>query len=164
MDETFERVTSKYYSTFKRYNIVKRLETYLWLWVFLHIWWCSITRHWELPSCLFCPDDQKRKKNISWKWHENHPKSISIDHIVCFLTEFILKETYYNNRAVLNLFRHARLATRHKLCKCVTWWCSMMSQSHVIKGGTTDEAFQEQCFLWESGASVGVSFQELLHA
>ena len=29
-----------------------------------------------------------------------------------------------------------------------------MSESHRIKGGTTDEAFQEQCFLWEKGASV----------
>ena len=44
-----------------------------------------------------------------------------------------------------------------------------MSQSHVTKGGTTDEAFQEQCFLWERGASAGVDFdlfniQDLLHA
>ena len=30
-----------------------------------------------------------------------------------------------------------------------------MSQSHRIKGGTTGEAFQEQCFLWERGAPVG---------
>ena len=29
----------------------------------------------------------------------------------------------------------------------------MMSQSHRIEGGTTDEAFQEHCFLWEKGAS-----------
>ena len=28
-----------------------------------------------------------------------------------------------------------------------------MSQSRSIKGGTTDEAFKEQCFLWERGAS-----------
>ena len=31
-----------------------------------------------------------------------------------------------------------------------------MSQSHGIKGGTTDDTFQELCVLWESGASVGV--------
>lgn len=30
-----------------------------------------------------------------------------------------------------------------------------MSQSHRFKGGTTDEAFTEQCFLWDRGASVG---------
>ena len=30
-----------------------------------------------------------------------------------------------------------------------------MSESHRFKGGTTDEAFQQQCFLWERGASVG---------
>ena len=30
-----------------------------------------------------------------------------------------------------------------------------MSQSQGFKGGTTDEAFQEQCFLWERAASVG---------
>lgn len=44
-----------------------------------------------------------------------------------------------------------------------------MQQSHEIKGGATggatDEAFQEQCFLWETGASVGADFdQDLLHA
>ena len=38
-----------------------------------------------------------------------------------------------------------------------------MSQSHIIKGRTTEEAFQEQCFLWERGASVGADF-DLLHA
>ena len=30
----------------------------------------------------------------------------------------------------------------------------VMSQSHKIKGHTTDEAFQDQCFLWERGALV----------
>ena len=44
-----------------------------------------------------------------------------------------------------------------------------MSQSQGIKGGTTDETFQEQCFLWERGALVGVdfdlfNFEDLLHA
>ena len=32
---------------------------------------------------------------------------------------------------------------------------SVMSQSNRIEGGTADEAFQDQCFLWERGASVG---------
>ena len=41
------------------------------------------------------------------------------------------------------------------LCKCVTWWLSVMSQSHRIKGGTPDEVFQGHCFLWERGAAVG---------
>ena len=39
-------------------------------------------------------------------------------------------------------------------------WC------HRIKAGTTDEAFQEQRFLWERGASRGAglfSYQDLLH-
>ena len=35
----------------------------------------------------------------------------------------------------------------------------MVTQSDVtkseIKGGATGEAFKEQCFLWERGASVG---------
>ena len=44
-----------------------------------------------------------------------------------------------------------------------------MSQSHEIKGGATDEAFQEQCFLWERGASVALdfnllNFEDCLHA
>ena len=30
----------------------------------------------------------------------------------------------------------------------------MMSQSHGIKGGTTNKAFQERQFLWESGAPI----------
>ena len=38
--------------------------------------------------------------------------------------------------------------------KYVTLWCSVMSQSHRIRGGATDEAFKDQCFLWERGASV----------
>ena len=33
-----------------------------------------------------------------------------------------------------------------------------MSRSHWIKGGTTDEAFQDQGFLWERGASVCADF------
>ena len=42
-----------------------------------------------------------------------------------------------------------------------------MSQSHMIKGGTADEAFQELRCLWERRASNGVDFfkfQVLLHA
>ena len=49
--------------------------------------------------------------------------------------------TTNNRTALLNQFL---LAVRHKLV-----WC------HRI-GGATDEAFQELCFLWERGASVGV--------
>lgn len=37
----------------------------------------------------------------------------------------------------------------------------VMSKSHRIKGGTTDEAFQKQCFLWERGATVGADFELL---
>ena len=33
-----------------------------------------------------------------------------------------------------------------------------MSQSPQIKGGAADEAFQEQRFLWERGASAGADF------
>ena len=45
----------------------------------------------------------------------------------------------------------------------------VMSESHRIKGGITDEAFEEQRFPWERRASVGVdfdlfNFQDLLHA
>ena len=43
-------------------------------------------------------------------------------------------------------------------CTRVTWRRSVMSQSHWIKGGTTDEAFQAQSFQWERGASVGADF------
>ena len=65
-----------------------------------------------------------------------------------------------NNRAaVLNQFLGAKLGARHKLCTGVTPWHGAMSQSHGVKGSTTDEAFQEQCFLWEGGASVGVDFE-----
>ena len=43
---------------------------------------------------------------------------------------------------------------RGKLCMCVTWWRSVMSQSQGMKGGATEEAFQVQWFLWERGAPV----------
>ena len=35
-------------------------------------------------------------------------------------------------------------------------WCHKVTEK--IKGGTTDEAFQELWLLWEKGASVGVGF------
>lgn len=35
----------------------------------------------------------------------------------------------------------------------------MMSESHGIKGGTTDETFQEQLFWWERGAPVSTDFE-----
>ena len=44
---------------------------------------------------------------------------------------------------------------KHQLCRCVTPWQSVMSQS---LGMTTDKAFQEQCFPWERGAFVGDDF------
>ena len=49
--------------------------------------------------------------------------------------------------ALLNHFLRCGLAAVHKWYKCN----SVMSQSHRIKGGTTDEVFQEQYFLWERG-------------
>ena len=65
-----------------------------------------------------------------------------------------------NNRAaMLNQFLHAKLPRRHKSCKWMSCWHSVMSWSHRIKGGVTFEAFQEQCFLWERGASVGAHFE-----
>ena len=33
-----------------------------------------------------------------------------------------------------------------------------MSKYNRVQGETTDEAFQEQCFLWERGAYVGADF------
>ena len=63
-----------------------------------------------------------------------------------------------NWATLLNQFLHVKLAAQHELREYVIWWCSVMSQSHRIKGWTTDEAFEEQCFLWERGASVGADF------
>ena len=51
-----------------------------------------------------------------------------------------------NRAAVLNQFLRVKQATKQKLCTCVTWWCSVMSQSHRVKGGTTDEAFRSSVF------------------
>ena len=39
-----------------------------------------------------------------------------------------------------------------------------MSQSHRVIGQTTDEAFHEQCFLWEKGTSVSGALYDILHA
>ena len=60
---------------------------------------------------------------------------------------------------------------RHKLFKCVTWWCTVMSQCHRIEVETIDEEFEaprEQCFLWERGtpsdADFGLfNFQDFFH-
>ena len=48
---------------------------------------------------------------------------------------------------------------RQKLCKDVTSGCSVMSKNDRIKGGTTDKAFQGQCFLWERGAPFSRDFR-----
>ena len=40
-----------------------------------------------------------------------------------------------------------------QICDSVTY------VSHIIKGGTADEAFQEQWFLWERGTSIGADFE-----
>ena len=48
--------------------------------------------------------------------------------------------------SALNQILCAKLAAQHKLCKCVTWWHSLMSQKHGVKGGATDEAFRKQRF------------------
>ena len=61
-----------------------------------------------------------------------------------------------NNRvAVLSL--RTKLTKGHILCKR-SWLWSVMSQSHWIKGGTTDKAFQVWHFLQEGRASVGANF------
>ena len=68
--------------------------------------------------------------------------------------------------AVLNQSLGAKLVG---LWECVTQWRSVMSKSHRIKGGTTDEVFQEQLFPGERGASFSpesecLNFQDLQHA
>ena len=45
-------------------------------------------------------------------------------------------------------------APPHKYAVCSDW----SAHTHLSTYNTTDEAFQEQCFLWERGASVGVDF------
>ena len=78
--------------------------------------------------------------------------------------------TANNNRAaVLNQCLHAKLPARHKSCKWMSWWHSVMSWSHRIRGGITFEAFKQQCLLWERGASVCThfelfNFQAIIHA
>ena len=73
-----------------------------------------------------------------------------------YVSGICLRKTTNNNRvAVLNPVLRASLATMHKLCKCVTWWCIVMSQSHKLKGKTTDEVFEGQCFLQDRRAPVG---------
>ena len=43
-------------------------------------------------------------------------------------------------------------------------WCDVTkSFQSQIKVVTADDAFQEQCFLWERGASVGADSQALAH-
>ena len=69
--------------------------------------------------------------------------------------------TNNNRAAVLNQFLHSKLAARHTLCKCLTWWHTAMSTRRGVRDSTADEAFQERCSLWERGASVG---EDLFHA
>ena len=69
-----------------------------------------------------------------------------------------------NKRAVeINQSLCSKLVARQKLCKCLTWRCSVMSESHRSKGGATDEVFQGQCFLWERVASVAFYIHKKLY-
>ena len=77
-----------------------------------------------------------------------------------------------NTAVVLNQILLAKSAVCLKLRKYVTRWSRVMSQSHVIKGRTTDEALKGLCFLWgerseEREASVGAdlfNFKDIWHA
>ena len=51
------------------------------------------------------------------------------------LTHAWLSSADSNRAALLNPLLCAQLAAVHRLCSCVTWWCSVMSQRHGIKGG-----------------------------
>lgn len=45
-----------------------------------------------------------------------------------------------------------------QICDRVVW---CVSQNYRMKGEATDGAFQEQCFVWEKGASVRADFELL---
>ena len=92
-----------------------------------------------LSLCLFKTEANTQTPLIGWLTHAWHSSSNK------------------NRAAVLNQFLHAKLAVRYSLCKGVTWWRSVMSQSHWIKDGTSGEALQRKCFLREWGA-IGANF------
>ena len=64
-----------------------------------------------------------------------------------------------NNRAAV-LKSVLTCQTSHAVLNYANVWHvnAVMSLNHVIRGGTTDEAFEGQCFLWERGASLGAAF------
>lgn len=85
--------------TCTRFNLVKWLEqTYLWLWVFLHIWGCSITPRWELPSYLSCPDDHKRGKTI------NVSDNVQIRGKSPSISQININWSYWLKKNALNIF------------------------------------------------------------
>ena len=90
-----------------------------------------------------------------WNFVLDHAHLNTQSALIGQLTQAWASTSNNNRGAVLNQFLCAKLPARLKLSKCVTWWCGLMSQSHKIICGTIDEAFEEQCFLWERGASVG---------
>ena len=57
---------------------------------------------------------------------------------------------------MLNRSLHGKLALRHMLCKVrdMVTQCDVTRLQNEKRGGITGEVFQEQCFLWERGASV----------
>ena len=65
----------------------------------------------------------------------------------------------YSQKSILVFTIMLKLVYYYQKLRIVVWMSlSVMSQSHRIKGGAPDEAFQEQCFLWERGASVRADF------
>ena len=48
---------------------------------------------------------------------------------------YLIKFTWFNAGKM-----HTKQRARHK------WWYTVMSQSHRVRGGTSDEPFQEQCW------------------
>ena len=64
------------------------------------------------------------------------------------LTRAWASTTNNNRAAVLNQFLRAKLAASNILCSSVcSRWCSVVSQSHLIKGG---KHFRSSVSLWES--------------
>ena len=62
-----------------------------------------------------------------------NPSAFSHCPLIAQLTHARSSTTSNHRAAMLNQSLRARLAARHKLCKCLTWWCSVMSQSHRIE-------------------------------
>ena len=99
------------------------------------IWHCVSLIRWVMLWWCRCIFERSLK---SWLVSSHMPEPAPLTEQLCYIHSY--KPSYSSGINDANVFFHGEVA-----------WC------HRNRGGTTDEALEEQCVLWERGTSAGLS-------